>query len=225
VFRPGRLQIINLSIQDLVAFGYGIIGSPYFRDALIVGWPNNGIQRKRFDIQATITADGTLSVEDQRRVVLDVLESRFGFQAHREQRLFNGWVMTLVRPEVLGPGLKRVDFNCAEINPEDAPRDQSGRSSCRRGVESLPGQPTLTYHGSGSMDTLAVDLERQSRHLVVNETRLQGFFVWDFAYRIGLRGTNQLETAFHEDLGIKLESKRLPASVVVIDDVRMPTPN
>src|SRR5688572_8137457 len=163
VFRPGRLQIINLSLQDLLAFGYGIT-SPFLRDELIVGWPNRGIQRKRFDIQATMTTNGPLPLEDQRRVVLEVLEKRFGLQTHREQRPFNWWVMTLVRPGVLGPHLTRVDFNCAEITPEDAPKEQNGLSLCRRGAEYPPGRP-LSFHGSGSIDRLAEDLAIQSRHL------------------------------------------------------------
>jgi uncharacterized protein (TIGR03435 family) len=221
VSRPGRLNI-NLQLETLVAFGYGIT-SPRLRDQLIVGWPNSGIRQKRFDIQTTLTTNETLSMEDQRRVVLEVLETRFNLQTHRERRLFDGWVMTLVRPGVLGPRLKRVDFNCAEIKPEDAPKDEDGRSLCRRGAENPPGRQ-FSYHGSGPIDRLAEDLARQSRNLVVNETGLQGFFVWDFDYKLDL-GPNQLERAVYDDLGIKLEPKRLPADIVVIDNVRMPTPN
>lgn len=222
VFSPGRLQIVNLSLQDLVAYGYGVT-SILNRDEHIVGWPKGGIQQKRFDFRATLSTNETLSVEDKRRVVLEVLETRFDLQTHREQRLFNGWAMTLAKPGVLGPRLKRVDFNCAEIKREDAPKDEGGRSLCRRGGEYLPGQ-SASFHGSGTIDRLAVDLALQSRKLVVNETGLQGFFVWDFAYKHDL-GPNPLERAVYEDLAIKLEPKRLPADIVVIDNVRMPTPN
>ena len=222
VFRPGRLDIINLPLEALIAHAYGIT-SLRLRDQLIVGWPNSGIREKRFDIRATLSTNETLSVEDQRGVVLEVLKTRFNLQTHREHRLFNGWVMTLVRPGVLGPRLKRVDFNCAEIKREDAPKDEGGRSLCRRGGEYLPEQP-YSWHGSGTIDILAVDLVLQSRNLVVNETGLQGFFVWDFVHIRDLR-PNALERAVYDDLGIKLEPKRLPADVVVIDDVRMPTPN
>ena len=83
----------------------------------------------------------------------------------------------------------------------------------------------MSYHGSGSIDRLAEDLARQSRNLVVNETGLQGFFVWDFVYRYDVPGGNRLPITVYEDLGIKLEPKRLPTSIVIIDDVRMPTPN
>ncbi len=220
--RPGRLDIINLSLEDLVALGYGI-GSPALRGELIVGWPNSGIQRKRFEIRATLSTNETLSQEERRLVVLEVLKTRFNLQTHREQRLFNGWVMTLAKPGVLGPRLKRVDFNCAEIKGEDSPKDENGRSLCRRGGEYLPGQP-YSFHGSGTIDRLAEDL-RLSQHLVVNETGLEGFFVWDIAYDTGLRGAIRVETAVYQDLGIKLEPKRLPANIVVIDNVQMPTPN
>jgi uncharacterized protein (TIGR03435 family) len=207
----------------LLIFGFGI---PLLslRDELIVGWPDSGIREKRFDIQATLSTNGTLSDEDQRRVVLEVLETRFNLRTHREQRLFNAWVMTLAKPGVLGPRLKRVDFNCAEIKREDAPKDKDGRSLCRRGSEYLPGQP-LSFHGSGTMDRLAADLRLQSRRLVVNETGLEGFFVWDIAYKNLLGGAVVVETAVYDDLGIKLEPKRLPADIVVIDNLQMPTPN
>ena len=82
----------------------------------------------------------------------------------------------------------------------------------------------MSYHGSGSMDQLAEDLVSHSRNLVANETGLQGFFAWDFHYIFDLR-PNSLERSVYDDLGIKLEPKRLPASVVIIDDVKMPTPN
>ena len=224
VFRPGRLDI-NLPLEALVTFGYGVITSSSLRDELIVGWPNGGIRQKRFVIQATLTTSETLSVEDQRRVVLEILQTRFNLRTHREQRLFDGQVMILAKPGVLGPRLKRVDFNCAEIKREDAPKDEGGRSLCRRGAEYLPGQ-SMSYHGSGSMDALAEGLQRQSRNLVVNETGLQGFFVWDFVYRSGeVSGPNVIPTSVHEDLGIKLEPKRVPADIVVIDNVQMPTPN
>jgi uncharacterized protein (TIGR03435 family) len=59
----------------------------------------------------------------------------------------------------------------------------------------------------------------------MNETGLQGFFVWDLVYRFNELGPNVIPTLVHEDLGIKLEPKRLPADIVVIDNVQMPTPN
>ena len=166
VSRPGRLDI-NLPLENLVAFGYGITAFRLF-DQLIVGWPNSAIREKRFDIKAALTTSATLSLEDQRRVVLEVLETRFNLRTHREQRLLDHWVMTLVKPGVLGPRLKRVDFNCAEIKREDAPKDEDGRSLCRRGAENPPGRP-FSYHGSGTIDILAVDLVFQSRNLVVND--------------------------------------------------------
>jgi uncharacterized protein (TIGR03435 family) len=82
----------------------------------------------------------------------------------------------------------------------------------------------MSYHGSGSIDRLAEDLALQSNNLVVSATGLQGFFVWDFDYKMDL-GPSRLERAVYEDLGIKLEPKRLPADIVVIDNVRMPSPN
>ena len=223
-FRPGRLQITNETLEDLIAYGYSIKAAA-LRSTLIVGWPHTGIQQKRFDIQAILTTSDTLSAEQRRRVVLDVLETRFNFKAHRERRLLNGYLAALVKPGTLGRALKRVDFNCAEIDAGEAPQDESGRSLCRRGLEYRARTATPFFHGSGSSDVLALDLELATRHPVANETELTGFFVWDIDYGPRLPGADRLEVAIREQLGIKLMPNRVPTDVVVIDDVRMPTPN
>jgi uncharacterized protein (TIGR03435 family) len=59
--------------------------------------------------------------------------------------------------------------------------------------------------------------------VIVDGTGLQGFFVWEYDHR---PGTGTFEDAVLRDqLGLKLERTRVPMDVIVIDDIRMPTPN
>jgi uncharacterized protein (TIGR03435 family) len=59
--------------------------------------------------------------------------------------------------------------------------------------------------------------------VIVDGTGLQGFFVWEYEQRPGM-GTFE-DAVLRDQLGLKLERTRVPMDVVVIDDVRMPTPN
>jgi uncharacterized protein (TIGR03435 family) len=222
-FTPGRLQITNMSIEDLVAIAYDV-RAVFLRDKLIVGLPT-GLGQRRFDIQATLNTTETLSAKVAQQVVRAVLEQRFGFKAHMEQRPTEVYVLSVATEGKLGPQLRAVEFNCAEIEPAKAPKDKSGRSECRQGNEWREGIVTPFLHGSGPISRLVYHLENNSRHPVIDQTGLTGFFVWDLDYGLNLPGRNRLEAAVREQLGLKLELKLLPFPVVVIDEVRMPTPN
>lgn len=231
---PGQLQVTNLTLEALVAAAYGL-RSPLVRDRLIVGWPTAGIKDKRFDVMATLTTASAASREDRRRIVLELLTTRFGFKAHLERRQLDGYALLRVKPNALGPGLKRVDFNCAEVSISEAPKDADGRSLCRQASERRPppggfriqgpeqfAQLEIFHHGSGDIKHLIQQLETMSngQRLISDATGLQGYFVWDLKY-----ATRQLPTAIREDLGLELVARKVPVDVVVIDEVRMPTPN
>jgi uncharacterized protein (TIGR03435 family) len=92
----------------------------------------------------------------------------------------------------------------------------------------------MIRRGSGTVRQLVEDLNnatniggmvslpgRQER-VIVDGTGLEGFFVWDYEY--GFR-VGSVKDVVPGQLGLKLEPARLPMDVVVIDDVRMPTPN
>ena len=237
-FQPGRLRIAHYSVSDLVAYAYGI--SPFhIRDLLIVGWPNTGVKEKRYHVMATLLhAAGAISTADQRRIIQAVLTTRFSFKAHTEQRSVDAYRMVLVKPGVLGRGLHRVDFNCAEIPPSEAPKDKDGRSMCGFGeIRNESGMPRSIRRGSGTVSRMIeafngnmnpgafADVGGPSGpvRVIVDGTGLKGFFVWDYETRPGM-GTFE-DAVLREQLGLKLERTRVPMDVVVIDDVRMPTPN
>lgn len=226
VFEPGRLRAGNFSIEYLVGRAYGVsTGSR--RQRLITGWPNAAIKDARFDIVASLTT-ASLTIEGQQRVVRDLLATRFAFKAHTEQRQMSVHRLALMKPGVLGPGLKRVDFNCAALAPGDVPKDKEGRSLCSAGNFNPVTRQVLSTRGGGNIQVLVTQLEGTSGgnpqlpredYIIVDGTGLDGFFVWEYPTG-GDRFAN-----LREHLGLKLEPGMAQVPVVVIDQVRMPTPN
>jgi len=167
-FQPGRLQIAYFTVEQLVAWAYGL-NSPRVWDRLVVGWPDTGIKARRFHVAANLTTTEPLSVGKQRRIVLDLLAMRFGFKAHTEPRPMDVFKVTLVKEGVLGPNLQRVDFNCFELAPADQPKDKDGSPLCRRfaDIEQI----------IASMSTMMAD------RVLVNATRSEGLLRVEFRTR------------------------------------------
>ena len=155
-FQPGRLYLNNYSVQALVAHAYAITAP--LRNHLIVGWPDTAIRGRRFDISATLLDEGSRSQEDERRIIFELLTTRFGFKAHVEKRPVEAYRLRLAKPDTLGRGLQRVDFNCGEIPPSKAPKDKDGKSLCRQGVDVGKGF-RFSAHGSGTVGKLIFQLQ------------------------------------------------------------------
>jgi uncharacterized protein (TIGR03435 family) len=218
-FSPGRVTIANTTVEDLVAWAFDV-RNPFLRDRLIVGWPRTGIRERKFDVAAKLTTAETLSRAEQRRALLELLTARFGFKAHVAPRPMAVYRLMLARPGVLGPKLKRVEFNCAVMAPSEAPKDAAGKSLCRQGGEAGP--DGLSTHGSGEMSTLAwaIGLSYTERP-IIDATGLRGFFVWDYSHAM----RPALPLTIQRELGLKLEPGTAMVDVVVIDAVQMPTAN
>lgn len=204
--------------------------SPFIRDKVIIGWPNKGVNKgikdKRFHITATLLDAGRpASAEEQRRIILDLLTTRFGFEAHTQQRLVDAYRLKPVKPGTLGPRLRRVLFDCAANPAAETQKDEHGRPLCRFGELRRDG--SMSRRGSGTMATLVnqlttmINLGRAHR-VIVDDTGLDGFFVWDLDYG-GRAG--RLVDLLPEQLGLRLVPARVPVDVVLIDQVQLPTPN
>jgi uncharacterized protein (TIGR03435 family) len=217
-FQPGRLRAANMPVEDLVSFAHGV--SYVVRDRRIVGWPSTGITREQsFDIEATLSVDISRSRERQQRAMLELLAMRFGYRFHIEQRPMNAYRLVLVNPGLLGPALRRVDFNCAELEGQPEPVDKEGKSECR-GQQLVEGR-LGNYRGSGTIQRFISYLEVHIKddRPIVDATGLEGSFVWDYDSR------RPIITSLEPELGLKLQPAQVPVPVVVIDAIQAPTPN
>jgi uncharacterized protein (TIGR03435 family) len=188
----------------------------------------------RFDIQAR--AAGHPTTDQVRLMMQALLAERFGLLVHKETRELPDFAMTLSKPGKLGPKLR--------------PHPATDTCSSDSQVEGYPPQCGVIAHlapsvaarssfggRSTTMQLLAASLPTQTGMAtiprpVVDETGLSG--TYDFAMewtQVAQDGTRSdataptFEQALKEQLGLRLESKKGPVEVLVIDHVEHPSAN
>jgi uncharacterized protein (TIGR03435 family) len=234
---PGRLMLTYYSVQDLVAFAYGV------RAEQVIGKSF----ADRYDIEAT--TDGKAPGSQMTGPMLQaLLADRFKLKLHREIRQLPVFKLTVAKRGVKMPPSKPGD--CTAYAPDAAPRPRPapGESSptvffcdiLRTGARGLK----RTLEGKGiSLEALAASLSRtELNRTVLNKTGITGRFNVNLTWGVdpstpGLydnkggapdpdAGTEpSLFNAVQEHLGLKLETGRGPVEVLVIDRVDEPSHN
>ena len=211
-YRNGRMTLGNVTLGDCIKYAYGIIS-----DDQIAGpdWAKGGTVR--FDIIAQTPPD--TSQEQALLMLQSLLAERLKLAVHHEQRPLSFVALTA--------GRNGVKFGPA--NPD-------GPVALRNGQ---------IIHSRISMQVLAMLLSRFERQIILDTTGLDGFheikLIWTpdvFRGRtppgggpIMLNGEAidpdgpSLATAVSEQLGLRLESRKGPVDVLVIDHAeKVPLP-
>jgi uncharacterized protein (TIGR03435 family) len=201
--RNGEVTLGNATLSECIRFAYGLVG-----DEQLLGpeWIRN--REVRFDIDAKAPAD-TLR---ERLLVMtqNLLAERFHLVLHREQKTLPHLEMGVAKN---GPKLRASDEASA-----------AGRLFYGRGW--------LTYYRV-TMHTLAVLLSRQLRQTVLDKTGIEGSFDVNLewtpddpqAVARAADGTDandlplrpDIFTAMQVQLGLKLEMRKTPLEVLVVD--------
>ena len=224
----GRIDITNMMLRGVIQAAYQI--QPF----QLVNIPN-WVLTQRIDIVAK--ADPSASFQDLRLMLQPLLAERFKLQVHRETRDLDIATLVLVnRNGSVGPHLKRSEGSCAAV--ANTPRDTlpAGGASERCGI--IPSGPGhFVAHGfpiNGLAALLSLTVGRQ----VIDQTGLEGGYDLDLkftpeqfaaaslALRPGASAPAEVDpngpsifTAIQDQLGLKLESKKGPAEVLVIDRI------
>lgn len=200
----GDLIIRNVSLKRLIAMANEI---PESRQYLLSG--PDWLDSERFDISTKYPAETPDA--DVRVMLQNLLAERFHMAVHRETRQFSGYAL------VVGKGGPKLHL---AANPSPFPMFR-----------------VLAGHASGSsvsMPDLADRLSRPPFELerpVVDFTGLPGRFdltlEWSPADRQGENGIGpSVITAIEEQLGLRLEPRKLPLLVLVVDRAnKVPTEN
>jgi uncharacterized protein (TIGR03435 family) len=198
---PGRVSYSYVSVQNLLAQAYRIknfqIAGP--------GW----LDSDRFDIEAKLPTGAT---DDQLPAMLQsLLEDRFMLAFHRESRNMTAYVLL---PAKGGPKLKVVD----DTQPSDV---QTTAGPLRRHISGKIGMTYLAGLLSNLLDRPVVDM-----------TKIQGRYDVDLEWSPDAESGSQLTdvpslfAALQEKLGLRLETRRTPVDVYVIDHMdRVPAEN
>jgi len=197
----GRFTGTNVSVRTLILEGFDI---KHFQLAGAPGWIDN----ERYDIDAKVSAGAdrqtTISPEGLRPLLRSLLVTRFRLTFHRETKEVSAYGLvaaksgTKLHPNTGTPG-HSTDWGKDHINAMDVTVTEFGRV-----------------------------LETQLDRVVVDETGIQGAFDFKLTWTPDQAGDTSgpsLFTAIQEQHGLKLESKKEPVEVLVIDRVERPTDN
>jgi uncharacterized protein (TIGR03435 family) len=166
-------------------------------EAQILGGPK-WVDDARYDIDAK--AAGPAGNQELMAMLQQLLAERFKLVFHREARPLPGYALVV--------GKKGLTAKRSE------PDIRSSSNSSRHSIEAV----------ACSMDCLAIKVSEVLHAPVTNATGAEGKFDFKLEWT-----PDELQTAFfpalEEQLGLKLEGRKVPTEVLVIDSAQKPSEN
>ena len=231
----GRFMAENMTLRALVQFAYGVQPQQVTGGA---GW----LDLDRFDIVAKaetnvadqFNADKRGEASPLQLMLRSLLAERFKLEVHTEGRQFPIFALVVAREGKLGSQLTPSHADCSSA----APRADAAACGIRMGN----GPGTLVAVGV-TMRQLAGSLTPWAGRLVVDLTELPGHYDltlnWTpdqmpegLSRKVAAGGLPppdlngaSIYTAVREQLGLKLDSRRGPVDVIVIDRADRPAPD
>ena len=216
----GRFTASLTSVESLLWFAYDL---PQYR---IVGGPD-WVREDWFEINAKAETDA--SADRIKLMVRSLLKDRFKLVTHSEPRDMSVLALVRARPNgPLGPSLVGID----ECSP---PVVNDLRRKFPEKYPSPIGGGMVSGCSSKGLGDLAVLLTTGQDTPVIDASGLKGSFYFTIRSQfIPFAATSRIQpdpnlpalsTALQEQLGLKLESRRGPVEVLVIDSVERPTPD
>lgn len=226
---PSRIHYPFVSLQFLLIKAYGV-------DAFQIVGPD-WLNMTRFDIDATLPPETT---QEQFRLMLqNLLSERFKLTIHRETKELPGYSLVVVK------SAPKMTKSVETPAPQD---DGTQEQPLKLGPDGFFVPPTragiflqmTAFPGARStfrqmtMQDLANSLQGQLKRPVVDATRLTGKY--DFTLKFSMEGLDlgsgripvspgdaeippDIFSALQSQLGLKLESKRGPVDMIVVDHV------
>ena len=205
VLPGGRFIATATTVRTLIRIAFGT------DDNRISGAPN-WIDNETFDIAATTANHAEVTTPEQfQQLILSLLEDRFQFKFHREQKEVPVYWLELDKPGKLGPALK-------PSTPASQPDMSTNSNGSRAAMKA----------SKMSMADIAAALRRQAGRPVEDHTDLKGNF--DFQIEWAPEETPDsadpsLFTVLKEQLGLKLQSARGTTETLIIDQITHPSAN
>jgi uncharacterized protein (TIGR03435 family) len=236
VYSPygGFFRATNFPLYTYILFAYKIMGNQeQFLRPQMPAW----VMTERFDIQAR--AEGNPDKDQMRLMMRSLLADRFKLGIHFENRQVPVFALVLSKAGQTGPTLRPHpdDSPCSTV-PDPSQNLVAGPfpALCGGLFPLPPGAPGRQRFGARNMTmgfiANQVSAMGQLERPVIDRTGLGGTF--DFALELvpdsradpqpDASGPTFLE-ALKDQLGIKLESQKGPAEVIIFDRVEHPSEN
>lgn len=232
----GGVSIVNMELRWIIAEAYRV---PFqVRQYKIVSDSESAtkILARHFDIEARSPGSSARDIPERLRTLL---AERFQLSVHSEMRQVPVYDMRVVNQGQLGPELRPSRHDCAvalsqsprdqQLTKENAPRDAKNRPLCW-GQDFPPRLSAPIEVWAGPVQVLATRLLQYLDRPVIDNSGLKGSYEWALRFAIPLTSEPSDERpsifdAMRQQLGLKLEAKRAPYDVLVVDSIRSPTPN
>ena len=235
--RGGRYEVKTATVVDLIRTAYG------FDADKILGGPN-WLELDRFDVIAKVPA-GT-DPETQKLMLQSMLKDRFHLAVHTDTKPVPTYALTAGKKPQLKEAAGSEETGCRPQAATGAPTEGGMRitmmtngSSAPTTINLGPGMTiqyqclnmTMAAFAAGLRGMMGANI---GPNAVLDETGLKGTWNFDLRYSMqffGPMGGDQsdrisIHTAVEKQLGLKLEEKQIPTSVLVVDSVnRKPTEN
>ena len=236
----GRFTTTNATAKSLVLRAYELV------DAQLIGAPS-WISTERYDIDARAAAPPG-GPDALMPMVRRLLAERFNLKAHAEMRELSAYALVAARRDhELGAQIRPTNTDCTRattLTPDEVRAGaRDGWPPC--GMAYFVNFTTTTPAGNNvkmrvrrsgtTIAALAKALQPALDRPVIDHTSLSGRFDVEYSYAPGPQTPGvesvfgpeapQLIVALEEQLGLKLESRRMSVPVLVIDAIDRPSEN
>ncbi len=222
---PGRFTYTNVTLKLLIEMAYNL------KEFQVEGPP--WIENVGFDLVATMPRETTR--EQAAQMMQTLLADRFKLEFHRETKPLSQFALMVGKG---GSKMKEVDVPTP--TPGVAPTGQAGPGRGGPGIRMMMSPAGIHLAGQMTMTQLANALTRQMARPVQDETELPKTYdvdiTWmpdnlvsaaqggpsggdsgDGGHRGGPEPAFTLAQALQEKLGLKLDARKAPAEVLIID--------
>jgi len=228
---PGRFVVTRTPLKFVILYAYQLL------DHQLIGLPD-WTGDTSFDITAVYSAASAPADKDVRAMVQRLLKDRFGLVIHPDRRVIPAYDLNLAHSNgKLGPNMTVSSIDCQELIAEKTPLNNAGGASAlapggmRPACRALATRRYLTGGGL-TMQQLTSTLQSMVGRPVVDRTGLQGSYdveaswtLMDDTANAPQNDSPSIFTALPEQLGLKLDTRKEPFDVIVIDRVTLPTDN
>jgi uncharacterized protein (TIGR03435 family) len=211
-YPAGTLSLRGFTLRDLIGFAYDL------DNRQILGVPKL-LESERYDVVGKAEKRMDRSNQNEAKLMMQtLLADRFQLKFHRETREIPVYVLSI------GKGGHKM-------KPRTEGDGGAPTSMLFRG-DNVPGRNVSMTMLAGGLQKLVLDRP------VIDKTGLTGGFDFDLSWQpnatqLGGRGgalptdsdKPDIFTAIQEQLGLKLESERGPAEVIVVDKAEKPSDN
>jgi len=206
----GSLSIRNMTLRACIGMAYSV------KELQVLGGPK-WVDSERFDIDAK--AAGAARGPERMAMLQTLLAERFQLALHRETKTFPGYALVVVRAglkmHAVEPGQSKLSTHNGSMTAEKASIANLAADLSRR-----LGTPVDDATGVTSVFDFKLELPPQDNRTTLPSGDTPGAEASDPA-SFGAALSHVLE----DQLGLKLEARKVPQEVLVIDRAEKPAEN